>query len=125
VLFTKNRHIIIVILLIIHVCKFFHFAPLEDHSTFYCASHMSCYLTIFVITLNAAAFLSVQAVVACNIESFQIQDTFNFVLVLIYKVDFRCPVDTDQVCIDILLLINAFHCTFQFSTKEALNISAS
>jgi hypothetical protein len=61
---------------------------------------------------------------ASQIESFEVQLTSNLVLLLVGEINFWCPVYTNNMGPDVLLLINAPHDSLNLVTKEALDILA-
>ena len=121
---TENWHVILTIGNVIFTDELFHFIPLKNHSTLNTASHMSRYFAILIVTLNATSQISLQAIVACQIESLEVELTCDFVLFFIGEIDFWCPIDAYDMAPDVLYLINAAHDSSHFITQEALNIFA-
>ena len=122
--FTENWHVVFSICNVVLTDKLFHLVPLENHSTVNTASNMSRNFAVLVVALDAASFISLQAVMASQIESLEVQLTSNLVLLLISEINFWCPVYTNNMGPNVLSLINASHDSLNFITKEALDILA-
>ena len=85
---------------------------------------MACCLAVLEVALNAAASISLETVVASQIESLQVELASNFGSLIVNEVDLRSPVYADNVGPDVVLLINFLHEALLFVTQEATDVVA-
>ena len=120
-LFTENRHIVLLFgKILIH--ELFHFVPLENHSGTNSASDMAREGTVLVIALNHASAVSFKAFMACQIKPLQIDRSPNLISFLISKLNFRRPINANNVCPNTLRRINLLHHPLSLVATEALNL---